>query len=228
MCLRSVFGGSQPRDNSAEILAEQNRVAEETARQQAEQRRQEEEARQARIREGQGAIDSNFAQFDDGFYRGVEGAYTDYYMPQLEDQFGKARDKLMFALARSGNLNASAGASQLGELQERRNQQALDIANQAGGQATALRGNVERTRGELASQNAASADPTVMTPLAMGRATELRAPQPLSPMGQIFADLVNTTATGVDIERQGYGPGFGLGIGPKPPLPTGKGSARIH
>ena len=52
----------------------------------AEARRQE-ELRQARIREGMQNIESAFSPFNDQYYAGKAKAYSDYYLPQLKQQF---------------------------------------------------------------------------------------------------------------------------------------------
>src|SRR3546814_1150118 len=73
----------------------------------AEAARRDEEARQARIRAGMGQIDQTFSQFNDDYFDTRSKAYLDYATPQLEDQFAKAKEQLIFALSRGGNLNRS-------------------------------------------------------------------------------------------------------------------------
>src|SRR3546814_9115062 len=82
----------------------------------AEAARRDEEARQARIRAGMGQIDQTFSQFNDDYFDTRSKAYLDYATPQLEDQFAKATEQLIFALSRGGNLNSSVAGERLADL----------------------------------------------------------------------------------------------------------------
>src|SRR3546814_8539380 len=95
---RMCIGGKTPKDNSAEIA------------------RQQEEARQQRIRDGQSAIDTNFAQFNDPYFDDYRQDYMAYYQPQLDRQYQNARRKSVLGLHSTGNLSSSAGAGKLGDL----------------------------------------------------------------------------------------------------------------
>src|SRR4030095_9289122 len=93
-----MFGS--PKDNSAQLA------------------RQAEIERQGKIKEGRVAIDKQFTGFGPDYYRKVSDNYSGFYVPQLNEQFDKARKALTFNLSRSGNLNASAGARSLGDLRK--------------------------------------------------------------------------------------------------------------
>src|SRR3546814_21199857 len=86
------IGGKTPKDNAAEIA------------------RQQEEARQQRIRDGQSAIDTNFAQFNDPYFDDYRQDYMAYYQPQLDRQYQNARRKSVLGLHRTGNLSSSRSA----------------------------------------------------------------------------------------------------------------------
>src|SRR3546814_2340849 len=83
------IGGKTPKDNAAEIA------------------RQQEEARQQRIRDGQSAIDTNFAQFNDPYFDDYRQDYMAYYQTQLDSQYQHARRKSVLGLHRPGHLSRS-------------------------------------------------------------------------------------------------------------------------
>jgi hypothetical protein len=182
-----------PKDNSAEIA------------------RQEEEARQAKIRTGRASIDKNFGQFNDPYFKKVGADYSGAYMPDLEDQYSHARKKLILSLARSGNLNASAGAKQMGNLDESYQKNRVLISDRALAAEKAARANVEGARSELYSQLSASADPSAAATSAAARVAALSAPPVYSPLGDLFANFLNSTSNAVAAERAGY-PGLKTGL----------------
>lgn len=175
MCL----GSKPPKDNSAEIA------------------RQEEEARQARIKQGQSAIDTEFAQFDDPFFTNYQNNYTGYYIPQVEDQYQKAREKLTLKLAGSGNLNAGAGADALGDLRSQYELRRGDITNQALDAVNQRKNEIEGIRSDLYNQNRASADPAAAATLAASRSGGLVTPPAYTPIGDLFGNLLQNYAINV-------------------------------
>ena len=184
-----------PQDNSAAIA------------------RQQEEARQAKILEGRNSIDSAFEQFSPEFYDTQTRAYGDYYNPQLTDHFEKARRKLIYDLSRSGNLNSGAGAKKIGELTKSRDLQRGAISGQALDYGNQIRTNVENARSDLYSQNQASADPSAAASGALARAGALTTPPALSPLGDVFASLIDFGRVGIEQEAKGY-PGLRTGLFP--------------
>jgi hypothetical protein len=82
--------GKPPEDNSAQIA------------------RQQEDERRARVSQGTAKVDEAFSRFDQPYYEGVGKAYQDYYAPQLDRQYQKARDQLTYSLADSGGLASTA------------------------------------------------------------------------------------------------------------------------
>ena len=193
MCFSSLFGGSQPADNSGEIA------------------RQQEAARQARINAGRASIDETFSGFNDDYYNQYRDAYTANYEPQLEDQYRRAYERATLGLAGSGNLNSSAGAGVLADLTRELARQRTQVANNAQSAVNDLRGRVEQSRQSLYDQNRASADPSATATLAGAQAESLRAPQTFSPLGNVFADLLNNAGTVLSLEARSY-PGLRTGL----------------
>lgn len=159
------------KDNSAEIA------------------RQEEAKRQARIAQGQQAIDQAFGGFNDDFYNNYQTQYTGYYDPQLNDQYSDAVKRLTLQLAQTGNLTGSAGATQLGDLKKYYDTQKMSMSNQALEAVNSLRGNIDQRKSQLYADNRAAADPGSAASAAASAAQYLQPTAPSSPLANVFADF---------------------------------------
>lgn len=163
---------SKPKkDNSAEIA------------------RQEEAKRQARIAQGQTAIDQSFSGFNDDFYNNYQNQYSDYYNPQLNDQYSEAVKRLTLQLAQTGNLTGSAGATQIADLKKYYDTQKLSMTNQAIDAANTLRGNIDQRKSQLYADNRAAADPGSAASAAASAAQYLQPTAPTSPLANVFSDF---------------------------------------
>lgn len=170
-----MCGGKPKSDNSGEVM------------------RQQEEARQARISQGRSAIDQQFdGSFNQPFFDTYRQSYLDFYNPQADKQYNDTKEKLTFNLARSGNLQSSAGADKFGSLDERYGDQKVQLANQADNAVADLRGRVEQQRGDLYGINSSAADPSSAAARATMAAANLRTPPTFSPLGAVFADLLGS------------------------------------
>lgn len=154
--------------------------------------REREEARQAAIRAGMGRIDDTFKQFDDDFFNKRTTAYTEYALPQLDEQKAQALEALTYALARGPGVNSSVGADKMADLEKQYIRQKQAIEGQGIQYANDARGDVERNRSDLVSQLTASADPTAAGNAAMARAQMLQAMPNFTPLGQLFTDIAGT------------------------------------
>lgn len=177
----------------------------------AERARAEEAARQARIATGQANIDREFARFDDAYFDKFRGDHLGYYTPQLDAQYQKTREKTTLGLARTGNLNASAGAERFGDLAKMYGRQQAGLSEQALSAANDLRSRVEQNKSDLYGLNRSAADPGEAASMAAGRAGTLSAPQAFTPLADAFGALLNQGAIGLSIEANGKGPGFRTG-----------------
>lgn len=167
MCMSS----SPPKDNSAEIA------------------RQEEEARQSRIKVGQQKIDESFTGFNDDFYNKYQNDYTNYYAPQLEDQYADAVKRLTLQLAQTGNLTGSTGVNQLADLKKYYDTQNMSVTNQALDATNKLRGTIDTKKSQLYQDNRASADPGNAASAAASAARALQPTLPSSPLANVFSDF---------------------------------------
>lgn len=217
------FGGGSSRKQDAIAAAT---AADSRAEQ--ERLRAEEEARRARITQGQGAIDTAFANYNDDYYNGFKNAYTGNYLPEIDDQEAKARDALTARLAGQGVLESTVGASKLAELAKKANEARTRVGNEATDQSNALRGKVEQAKTNLYSVNNSSADPNAINARATGEATSLAAPTSYTPLGNLFTDLLGSVATAAGANANSPSSFFGRSTGGFSAAPTsGSGSGRV-
>lgn len=179
----------------------------------AEQARRREQERQRKIEQGRGRIDSAFSDFGDEYYAGLKDDYTGYYMPKIEDQYNDARESLVFDLSRSGNLQSSAGATQLAELDEAFAKQQAAYQDKAEGFVSDAKGNVQNAQHQLYTQLSQSADPAAAARASAARAEQLSAPPEFSPIGDLFGKFAQQGSNTIAAERAGY-KGAGLGLQP--------------
>lgn len=206
--------GSKPRvDNSVQIQMQED----------ARKAREAEEARQGRIRAGTAAIETQFGQFDDGFFKGYRDRHLDYLNPQLDRQFGDARDQLTFSLARAGTLNSTVAGERQARLQSAYDNEKASILAQAEGAATDLRGQVENEKSSLVSLLNATGDSERASNEALSRTQQLFRRQPtVSTLPDLFAGVaggVGAYQGGVN-QRQAYDTYFGA-------RPASRGNSRV-
>lgn len=147
--------------------------------------------RQADIALGNQRIDDAFSQYDDNFYSGYKDAYAGNFNPQIDKQYAAGVDKLTAALAGRGQLTGTVGINKMGEMAERRDEARAQVGNDAANAAADLRGRVEKQKTGLYSLNQASADPQGISARAIAESTSLAAPPAYSPLGEVFASIVN-------------------------------------
>ncbi len=181
------------------------------------QARADEQARQQRIREGTTSINSLFdTQFDPSFYEGRAKSFTNFAMPQLDDQYKDATKQLVFALTRRGALDSSSRASQEADLEKRRALQTQNINDQADTYANSAKANVEGARDDLINTLNATGDAQGAVNSATSRAQVLSAVPGYSPLAAMFADFTSTLGKQAAAERA-----FSYGAGPRPAVVTG-------
>ena len=191
------FGGGKkpPKDNSAELA------------------RQEEEARQARIQAGESNIDAQFSQaFSPDYFNNYQTSYEGAYTPDLTDQYQDARKKLTYALSRSGNLTSSSGAEKIGALKGREVSERAAIRNRAMSAVNDLKSRVEHQRNDLYGMNRSAADPSSAAARAAAATGSLQASPTYSPLGDVFASLLNSGTQQLAMESTGRYPGLRTGL----------------
>lgn len=182
----------------------------------AEQARRDEEERQARIRQGTESIADTFSQFDDDFYAGRKDAYVKFARPQLDEQVSDAKEQLIFALARNGTLDGSVRIDRMADIDKRYSEGLQDIESRGLDFATRARDDVENTRADIVSQLQVTGDAAGASNAALNRAVALSAPEPYSPIEQLFTDATSAFAQQAALERA-----HSAGYGAKPRFNTG-------
>ena len=165
------------------------------------QARADEQARQERIRAGTESINSTFGQFDDSFYAKRRNDALNYFNPQLEDQYAKAKRDLTFSLDSAGTTNSSIRAQKESELAQLYDTNRRQVADQAMTMANNARSNVESARGELVSSLNASGDSEQASRSAIARAGALSAADGYSPIGQLFSTFTGALGQQAAVER---------------------------
>jgi hypothetical protein len=156
----------------------------------------EEAARQKRIKEGTYKIENVFRGFDEPFYQQRARAYTEYGLPQVEDQYSKAAEKLKYALARQyGTTQTSEAAKRQAELTNQYMQAKADVATKAQQYANQARTGVEQERQNLMSQLQTSADPAAAARMALTSSELLQKPTAMDPIGTLFSNVTEGLAS---------------------------------
>lgn len=201
--------GGSPKDNSAELA------------------RQQEEERQGKILAGQKSIDDTFAgTFTDPYYEGLTKNYEDYYNPQLNDQYADALKELTYQTARAGNSESSAGNELFAKLEKQKADSATQIANDALAATGKAKGEVAAQKSNLYSLNNAAADPTQASSQAAQAALQLNQPQSYSPLGSVFASLIQNGSNAAAVGNATSAPTYGS-AGPAAPNYGASGSGKV-
>ena len=174
--ISKIFGGGK--DKSAERAAQEAR--------------QREAQRQARLTQGRGAIDSAFGEFGDEYYGKRANAYSEYAMPQLDEQFSDQKQKLIYALSRGGKLNSSTAAQKQRALQEEYDRGKQTISSRGTQYSTDARRDVADSRARLLSILSSTEDPTTVADEATRQAATLREAPAFDPLGSLFTDIAGT------------------------------------
>lgn len=205
MCFPSP---SPPQDDSAAIAQQQ------------------EASRQANVQTGINTINTAFTPFDSSYYDGIKNAYLSYEQPQLNDQFDQAQRSLSYALDRAGTANSSAGAYQTGLLQTAYDRSNADLTNQAQDQANSQQAAVATEKNNLLNLNTTAADPSSTEAATTAGIQTIQTPQSFSPLGNMFAGIINTAGIGAAASNQAGLNQPSVVVGPNgQPVGTGQASS---
>jgi hypothetical protein len=196
MCLSSILGGG----GSADKIAKAQRA--------------DETARQNRVTQGMSSIANIFGAFNDDFYNKRAADYQAYAMPEVDRQSDQQRKGLIYALARTGNLDSSAASDKAAELQQEVNKQRIGVANEGLNQANALRGQVENTRGNVVAELNATGDSEAAANSALRQSQALNQPAGFSPLGNLFLNFADTVSRIGSRASNGYSGFIGGGGAP--------------
>lgn len=167
--------------------------------------------RQEEIRKGTEEIDKNFGRFGDGFFDRSRRDYLDYTLPQAHRQFKDAHGNTLAHLARSGQLNTSAGANKLADLFEARELARGNIASKAEEFANQHRQQVNQEKRSLISALNASGDASQAANLSANAAVALANAPAIDPLGNLFSNFTALGALDAQSKRAGEPGLFGGG-----------------
>lgn len=149
---------------------------------------------QAEIQKGLGQINNTFAGFTPAFYNQRAQDYTNYAMPQLQQQFQQNQQGLNFNLGQQGLLKSSAGQDLNAKLGQQYRLGQQGIANQGLQQSQQLQQQVANTQGQLIGQLTASANPSSVAGQSINAAANYSAPSAFAPVGNLFSQWGNIYA----------------------------------
>ena len=188
----------------------------EWAKRDARDARKAEKKRQRQIELGTRRINDRFEQFDGDFYRGRRGAYSNFAMPQLDEQYRDAGEDLAFSLADRGLTDSSVRAGKESELEKLYGTAKQKVTSDAIGYENDARTAVEDARAGLLATLYASGDATGSGQSALARSKALTRPPSFNPLSQVFYDFTSALGTQAGYERSaaygGPGPRYNTGL----------------
>lgn len=141
-------------------------------------------------------------QFDDSFFNSIADNYTNFALPQLQEQHTKAGDELIYDLARTGNLDSSTRATKGADLQKAYDLNKQSIADKALSLKNDTKNAVEDARFNVISQLNATGDADGAANAALTRASALSQPSmDFSPLSGLFADFTSGLGNAYAQER---------------------------
>jgi len=160
--------------------------------QQAQEAKDKENLRQARLNQGKSAIDQLFGptNFDDNFYNKYQTANLDYNLPQLTDQYDKAKMGMTYDLARAGTLRSTAAGYAQSLLEKQNAVNEASVRAKADADTAALRQSIASQQQQAYNQLYQTEDPTVAANTAATSVANAQLTQPnLTPMQSMFTPL---------------------------------------
>ncbi len=149
-----------------------------------------------------------------GSYQRIEGAgtpiweqqqqaYMDYAQPQLEDQYGDAREKLTYALANQGQLAGSLSGERYADLNQDYDLRRQEVADQARGYANQARSDIASQKQSLLQMLSATADPGATATAARSAVGSLQQTPSFSALGPLFQNATAGLAAGLQGRQAG-------------------------
>jgi hypothetical protein len=175
----------------------------------AAQARADEAARQARIKQGVDNINAQFGKFDNNFYDSRARAFTNFALPQVNDQYKQTSNQLAYSLGRSGLTNSSEAARQAGVLMRDNAMARQQVSEGAAAEAQKARQNVEQQRAELIQQVNMTSDAGLAGQNALRNAAIIQnQANNFSPMANLFQNTTGMLAAANNAGAYTGGPGI--------------------
>jgi hypothetical protein len=165
------------------------RAAEKLQQTQANEVRSDADEKAGKLREGNAAIDNAFSGFNDDYFSKLQRDYTDYAMPQYQDQYNDAKNNIVFSLARHGNINSTVAGDQYADLDKEAAKAMVGIQGTGADIANSARRDVQADKQDVIGQLNTSYDVGSATDSALSAAKALAVPKSFSPLGQLFTNI---------------------------------------
>lgn len=132
----------------------------------------------------------------DPIWQQQEQAYMDFAMPQLQDQYGDAKEQMAYALSRQGVGRSSIAGENRADLQRDYDVQKQNVAEQGKGVASRARSDIAQQKQSLLNMLSASADPGATATAARSALDSIRSQPSFSPVGPLFQNATAGLAAG--------------------------------
>lgn len=143
---------------------------------------------QKALREGLFTSVSEKRGFDDQFFQDRHDAFMGFYQPQLDEQFGDAKDQLTYALARAGTLNSTLAADKQADLMSKYDVQRASLLSQADADVADTKTRLNQEKSALVAQLNATGDADRVSNEALSRTQQLYQQKPnYNALGDVFA-----------------------------------------
>ena len=170
--------------------------AEESARAAAAERQKNVQAAQSVVDKYFTPTDDNGNPFTDKWYTNQRQSYSDYYLPDLEKQYQNARSQLEMNLAQTNPYGSSTNVASMQRLEDEYNKQYASLLQNADNFVADLRNSVADARTSAMSGAGDVSLATTAKQSADAAAAAASVPA-FSPLGQLFANMVQPTMTGL-------------------------------
>jgi hypothetical protein len=185
------------------------------------------------LTQGTANINNAFAPYDDNYYKSISQKYLDYYLPQVEDQYKKTNETLLYNLARNGILDSSARTDAYAESDKIYGEQKQDISSKASSFEGDARKYISDQKTSLLNQLNLTGGETSLASGFLGKtptAISVTAPTApnLSPLANLFDNItaIAKNETNAAMLSNKYGGGGGYANDFNKPLRT-RGSSRF-
>src|SRR5271157_2565954 len=138
-----------------------------------------------------GQINNAFSGFTPQFYQGIQNAATNYWTPQLYQQYLQNSQGLGYNLANRGLLNSTAAQQGQQQLSGAMNQASNQIGNQAVQASQNLQNQVGQEQANLIGQAESATNPLAKSQGATGAASQFLGPSSFAPLGNMFGQFGN-------------------------------------
>lgn len=185
------------------------------------------------LTQGAANINNVFASYDDNYYKGIAQKYLDYYLPQVDDQYKKSNETLLYNLARNGILDSSAKTDAYAEADRIYGEQKQDITSKANALSSDAKKYISDQKTALVNQLNLTGGETSLASGFLGKtptAISVTAPTApnFSPLGDLFNNItaIAKNETNAAMLANQYGGGGGYNSSFNKPLKS-RGSSRF-